>query len=94
MKLKEAIRTLEADGFTYVKKERCKWLNCVDYYFEKDGKTIFMDLPTLRRKARRTEEQMWLRNFRARLKFGIQQTMFSDWEYDLYYRIENPLEVA
>ena len=94
MKLQKAIKVMEAAGFTFIKKERCKFLNCVDYFFIKNGEVYYWDLPSLRRRAKREDEKMWLDNIRKELKFGVQQTMFADWEVEELYAIENPLEVA
>ena len=52
MKLQQAIKIMEAAGFTFIKKERCEFFNAMDYSFDKDGEIYCWDLHCLRRRAR------------------------------------------
>ena len=52
------------------------------------------DLSLLRSKARRLDIQMDYDEYQVQLKNGIQESLFTDFEIECFYNVENPLSVT
>ena len=77
MKIQEAIKTMEAAGFTFIKKERCIYAEVMDYYFTRpDGRTQSWTLGGLRKRAEREQWVAWSKAQIAELERGIQLELF------------------
>jgi len=95
MNKQQAIAIFERAGYTFTGYKDGGWGE-KRYHFTHPnfpGEDCY-DLGLLRRKARLLDIQMWHDEQRAQLKFGIQETLFQDWEVEENYAITNPMEVA
>ena len=95
MTKKDAINIFKRAGYTYTGYKNAGWGE-KRYHFTHpniQGETIY-DLSLLRRRARMLDIQMWHDEYREELKRGIQECLFTDFEIEYNYFIENPLEVA
>ena len=95
MSKNKALAIFKRAGYTFTGYKDCGWGE-KRYHFTHPniiGETIY-DLPLMRKRARMLDIQMWHDEYRAELKQGIQQDLFSDMEIECNYFIENPLEVV
>ena len=91
----QSIRVFERAGFTFTGYKDAGW-GVRRYHFTHpsfSGEDSY-DLGCLRMKARMLDIRMWHDEQRARMKFGIQEELFHDWEIEENYAITNPMEVA
>mgnify|MGYP001390348147 CR=1 FL=1 len=79
----QAIQEFEKDGYTYEGYKETCWGE-KQYFFTHPnihGEVSYC-LEMLRKKARSLEMMRWHKEFRAELEYGIQQTLFCDWEIE------------
>ncbi len=77
MKVQEAIKTLEANGFTFIKKKSPCYAEPMEYYFRTPLGTVqFYSLSDLRKRAEREQRLAWNRAQIAELEQGIQLELF------------------
>ena len=91
----EALDIFKRAGYTFTGYKDTGWGE-KRYFFTHPsfpGEDCY-DLSLLRVKARMFDIQMWHDEFKARLKHGIQESLFTEMEIECNYTIENPLEVA
>ena len=88
MTKKEAIAVFERAGYKFIGFNDIGWGEKF-YVFENPNTEEFtgnaystFTLSRLRSKARHLDTQMWLEQHRARLREGIQEELFSDWEIE------------
>ncbi len=91
----EAIAIFERAGYTFTEYKDTGY-GFKAYHFTHPNFTgeVKYDLSLLRKKARHLDIKMWHDEYVAELKRGIQQTLFSDFEIEYNYFIENPVVVA
>ena len=82
LNLKQAIETMAKAGFTFDRKQKCEYSGMMDYYFTKEGLIYTWTLPGLRIRAEREEWVMYLEECKAKLKRGVQMSLFTDWEVE------------
>ena len=90
MTKKEAIAIFERAGYTFTGYKDAGWGE-KRYHFTHSnihGETIF-DLALMRSRARTLDAKMWLDAHQARLREGIQEELFADWEIEENYAIVN-----
>ena len=77
MKIQEAIKTMEAAGFTFLKRDRDEYTNQMDYYFRSPmGNVQVYGMGGLRVRADREQWVAWSRAQVAKLERGIQLELF------------------
>ena len=95
MTKKEAIAVFERAGYTFTGYKDAGWGE-KRYHFTHPnihGEDCY-DLRLLRNKARLLDIRMYMAEILREQKMGIQQTLFSDFEYETHYAITNPIEEA
>ena len=89
---KECLRVFERAGYTFVGYSDTGY-GFKAYHFTHPnfrGEVEYC-LSLLRQKARQLDTRMWLDEQDRKLREGIQETLFFDWEYEDKYAITNPL---
>lgn len=90
MTKKEAIAIFERAGYIFTGYKDAGWGE-KRYHFthpKTQGENCY-DLSLLRYQARRFDMKMWLEEQDAKLKAGIQEELFADWEIEEQYAIVN-----
>lgn len=90
MNKRESIAIFERAGYTFTGYKDAGWGE-KRYHFthpNTHGETTY-DLPLLRSKARMLDIRMWHEEFKAELRKGIQQELFTDSEIEYHYAITN-----
>ena len=78
----EALAIFKRAGYTYTGYKKGGWVT--GYYYFTHPNTpgdISYDLSHLRRRARHLDIKMWHDEYKAQLRAGIQQELFSPYEY-------------
>ena len=83
MKLQQAIKIMTKAGYTFIgRRKEEDYGNWTEYTFRTpEGHIREFMLADLRRRARREDENLWLKEIRAKYAFGVQDELFDTEDY-------------
>ena len=79
----EAIAIFKRAGYTYTGYKKASWGSGYYHFTHPNiqGTDVSYDLALLRKRARHLDIKMWHDEYKAQLRAGIQQELFSPYEY-------------
>ena len=81
MTKQEALAIFKRAGYTYTGYKKASWGSGYYHFTNIQGTDVSFDLALLRKRARHLDIKMWHDEYKAQLKFGIQQELFGKYEY-------------